>query len=352
MNLFPFLRLVVLFVIPLFLFLLWIIKKPTSLWTGFWGLVLLGGTYLTIVLELERWNTKIAIWVAMPGILLLGLFTLFGTLGIVIYLFWNEGVLLKKEGFRLANLLPLIIALILIFFEVGLVYFAYQLEHPFVTMLASFLIFCFSYGVSVFIMYTLTSIFYNLYPIRKPIDYIIILGAGLIDGERVTPLLASRIEAGLALYDRQKKKLGHEAVIIVSGGQGPDEKISEAQAMKNYLDEQKRTDLKVLLETESINTRQNLEFSEKIIKKDSSDADINDLNLVIATNNYHLLRAGKLARKIGLFARGVGSKTKAYYLPTAFIREYIGYLEMSKSKHLSVLFLALILSLILFFLFI
>ena len=55
---------------------------------------------------------------------------------------------------------------------------------------------------------------------------------------------------------------------------------------------------------------------------------------MIATSDYHLLRAGKLGNRLGIFVRGVGSKTKAYYLPTAFIREYIGYLALTKKRHI------------------
>ena len=68
---------------------------------------------------------------------------------------------------------------------------------------------------------------------------------------------------------------------------------------------------------------------------------------MIATSDYHLLRAGKLGNRLGIFVRGVGSKTKAYYLPTAFIREYIGYLAMTKKRH--ILFFSTLLVLTLLF---
>jgi len=61
-------------------------------------------------------------------------------------------------------------------------------------------------------------------------ETIIILGAGLF-GDKVPPLLAQRLDKGLAIYEKFNRK----PVIIVSGGQGDDEWISEAKAMAGYL---------------------------------------------------------------------------------------------------------------------
>jgi uncharacterized SAM-binding protein YcdF (DUF218 family) len=44
---------------------------------------------------------------------------------------------------------------------------------------------------------------------------------------------------------------------------------------------------------------------------------------LLVTSNYHVLRAVILARSLGLNAQGIGSPTALYYLPAAFIREYI-----------------------------
>ena len=57
-----------------------------------------------------------------------------------------------------------------------------------------------------------------------------VLGAGIFS-EEVTTLLAARLDKALSVYHSQRTK----PIIIVSGGQGPDEPISEALAMKRYL---------------------------------------------------------------------------------------------------------------------
>ncbi|WP_161947224.1 YdcF family protein, partial [Streptococcus suis] len=77
-------------------------------------------------------------------------------------------------------------------------------------------------------LYT-TSSFVNLVNFFSgKLDYVVVLGAGLI-GNKVTPLLASRIDKGIAIYQKQPG-----SKLIMSGGQGPDELIAEGQAMANY----------------------------------------------------------------------------------------------------------------------
>lgn len=58
---------------------------------------------------------------------------------------------------------------------------------------------------------------------------VVVLGAGL-RGEQVSGLLARRLDAALAYY-RQNP----DVLLVVSGGQGPDEAIPEAEAMARYL---------------------------------------------------------------------------------------------------------------------
>ena len=54
------------------------------------------------------------------------------------------------------------------------------------------------------------------FPPRKRVDYIVVLGSGLIDG-KVPPLLAGRVDAALRYAARQKRKTGREPCLIMSG---------------------------------------------------------------------------------------------------------------------------------------
>lgn len=323
-------------VIPIICFLYWVYFRPTSLWTAFFFLYLVSGILLIIVTQIEKINNQLAWWIAVIIGMVILLVGVFGLLATVIGLFINQYYLIKREGKSLSNLLPLIVGIGIVGMQ-GLFLLASLIKGKwYLTTLSSFFSSIFTYIGVVFVFYTITAFLYNHYPIRKKVDYIIVLGAGLINGEKVTPLLASRINIAMSLYQKQQKKYQHNPTVILSGGQGPDEKISEAEAMKQYMVEQGFNVDKLYLETESTNTKENMRFSENMAIRLDNISDFRQKNVVIASNNYHILRAGKLAAQLGIPARGIGSKTKLYYLPTAFIREFIGYLFMTKRTHLFV----------------
>lgn len=186
--------------------------------------------------------------------------------------------------------------------------------------------------LAVYILYTFTSLFlysmfYRILPKNKNCDFIIVHGAGLLDGYRVSPLLAGRLEKGIEIYE----KSGQKANIIVSGGKGSDEQMSEAEAMKNYLIENGIDEKHIVLENKSRNTLENLSFSKKIM-----DDMKENYSCIFVTSDYHVFRTGNYAKKVGLKIDGVGCKTAFYYWPNAFIREYIA-LMLKYKKALIVL---------------
>lgn len=61
------------------------------------------------------------------------------------------------------------------------------------------------------------------------LDYIIIPGAGL-NGDKPSPVLEMRLSYSCSYLEAHP-----ETIVIVSGGQGPTEPISEAESMKNWL---------------------------------------------------------------------------------------------------------------------
>jgi len=338
---------------PLICFLYWNYFRPTSLWNGFFFIISSGMVYASLVILVERFSQYFSLILLIPLIISIVFLSILGLSASIVGLFWNEKVLLQREGKSFSNMVPLIVALGLLSVQILMFIVTFYSRNIFLTTLLSFSTATLSYLIFLFILYGTTAILYNHFPIRKKVDYIIVLGAGLINGETVTPLLASRIDKGVELYMKQKRKYGHEPTIILSGGQGKDEKLSEAQAMKHYLDKLPVEINKVYLEEKSTNTDENIKFSEMLAGKEDGIRDFKDKYVVIATNNYHLLRAGKIATRLGIRARGVGSKTKMYYLPTAFIREYVGYLVMTKRKHLIFIgffFSMAVLQLVLYFL--
>ena len=150
-------------------------------------------------------------------------------------------------------------------------------------------------------------------------DYILILGCRFRRDGTLTPLLRGRVDRAIAFWQRQREATGREAVIMPSGGQGADEPIAEAEAMRRYLVEQGIPEEKIVLEDRSRNTFQNMAFSKALIEREARGA-----RVVYATTNYHVFRSGVWANLAGLPAEGVGSQTKWWYWPNAFMRECVG----------------------------
>lgn len=167
-------------------------------------------------------------------------------------------------------------------------------------------------------------------------DYIIVLGAGLLNGDQVSPLLGQRIDRGLTFYKKQLKKTGKVAKMIFSGGQGGDEKVPEGTAMLEYALKQGLPENDGLAETESKNTYQNMLYSKKIIEK---QADVKSPKTIFVTNGYHTFRAGMVAKQAGLKADGIGAHTAKFFLPNAIIREYIAIFMRNKYWHAAAIIL-------------
>ncbi|HPR81873.1 MAG TPA: YdcF family protein, partial [Enterococcus sp.] len=85
----------------------------------------------------------------------------------------------------------------------------------------------------------------------------------------------------------------------------------------------------ILVETNSTTTLENMQFSKEIIRQNFGE----NANVIFSSNNYHIFRAGIFARWAGLKADGIGSKTALYYLPNAFLREFIAIVAMNKKRH-------------------
>ncbi len=156
-------------------------------------------------------------------------------------------------------------------------------------------------------------------------DYILILGCGFRPDGTLPPLLRGRVDKAMEFWYKQKEETGKKAVIIPSGGQGPNESMAEAQAMYQYMVSSGFPEECIVREDKSVNTYQNMEFSRKIIE--SSHPDSSDANTAFVTTNYHVFRSGVWAGLAGLEAEGLGSDTKWWFWPNAFVRECVGLLQ-------------------------
>ena len=153
-------------------------------------------------------------------------------------------------------------------------------------------------------------------------DFIIILGCGFRKDGTLPPLLRGRVDRAVAFWREQKEQGGKEAVLIPSGGQGADEVMPEAAAMKRYLLEQGIPEERIRTEEASRNTFENMAFSRKLMEEENPEG-----RAAFATTSYHVFRSGVWANRAGLRAEGMGSRTKWWFWPNAFMRECLGLLK-------------------------
>ncbi len=165
-------------------------------------------------------------------------------------------------------------------------------------------------------------------------DYILIHGCQIMEDGTLTPLLRARADRALEFARMQKEKTGKEIIFVPSGGQGPDECMTEAEAIKNYLLSRGIPEERILPENESANTQENIANSVRLIAAHAGTADV---KAAFSTTNYHVFRAGLIAENEGAHMEGIGSPTKRYFWVNAFIREFIATLVSERKKHVLVI---------------
>ena len=142
-------------------------------------------------------------------------------------------------------------------------------------------------------------------------DYLMVLGASVYD-DGPSPALVRRINAVTGCLDQHP-----DALIIATGGQGEGERITEAQCIRDELVRRGVDPARILLEDKSTNTWENMTFSKALIDRD-------DATVGIVTNNYHVWRSTRLARRAGLTnVHGIAAEYTGPTLIHFMVREAI-----------------------------
>ncbi len=109
---------------------------------------------------------------------------------------------------------------------------------------------------------------------------------------------------------------------VVSGGQGADEPISEAECMYNELVRMGISPDRIYLEDKSTSTYENLLFSQEVIKQKNLSPEI-----TIITNDFHQYRASEIAASLGIENYNISGQTNILLFPTFYVRELCGILH-------------------------
>ncbi len=235
---------------------------------------------------------------------------------------YNGVVIIKREGFSPKNMLSIFMPLLVVLYVILWGKFGSSLYNTITGIIYNYFGLILLYLILISTAYFFSSGFNVLHKKPRNLDYIIVLGAGLM-GDRVTPLLKGRIDKSIEVF-----RVNDKAKLIMSGGQGPDEQVSEAQAMFDYAVSRGVDPEDIIMEDKSTNTKENLRFSKRLIT-------IEQPRIAIVSSQYHIFRALLIANEMGIKAIGIGKRTKRYYAINAFIREIIGYIYLYRKKHLS-----------------
>jgi len=147
-------------------------------------------------------------------------------------------------------------------------------------------------------------------------QWIIILGAQ-VRGRKITDSLKRRLDAAIHYLEENERTM-----VVVSGGRGPGEDISEADAMEQYLIEQGVAENRIRKEDQSVSTRENLSFSRRFI-------DPKHETVGIVTNNFHSYRAKLLAEQEGYaHVFSVSASSNYVFQINYLVREFFAVLAI------------------------
>lgn len=144
-------------------------------------------------------------------------------------------------------------------------------------------------------------------------SYAILLGCR-VNGSTPSLMLQSRLDTAVEFLNKNPN-----VKIIVSGGKGADEDISEAEAMRRYLCNAGISESRIIIEDKSYDTDMEFEYCSEIIKNLSGNT---KTATAIITNDFHLYRSSYLAKENGLTAYTVSAQTPEYLKLNYHIREF------------------------------
>lgn len=238
------------------------------------------------------------------------------------------GLLAMADTLMVSVLVPKILNLeVLLPGVIGIIFTLYaiiKIKNPNIKFvkhkaLRNFAVFIISFCIVFFVLVECIIIFGSEDQSNTPVDFVIVLGAGLDYRNKPSGPLLLRLDKCIEYVSQNPL-----TPIIVSGGQGPDEEVSEAFAMEEYLVSKGIPRDSIIMEQESKNTLENIKNSKALIDK---LPDAQSKKVLIVTNSFHMFRAKMLAERFGLKAYGMPCITPIYTLPNNYLREFFAVIK-------------------------
>ena len=127
----------------------------------------------------------------------------------------------------------------------------------------------------------------------RAVDAIVVMGAAQYDG-RPSPQLAARLDHVAELWPRELAP-----IVIVTGGNQPGDRFTEAEASAAYLVERGIPEASIVLEDSGATSFESLE---RVVGLLAGNAENADSSVLVVTDPYHSLRSRLIAEEVGMTA--------------------------------------------------
>jgi uncharacterized SAM-binding protein YcdF (DUF218 family) len=145
-------------------------------------------------------------------------------------------------------------------------------------------------------------------------DVLLVLGAGLLD-DQISASLERRLNVAVEYFQHNP-----QVKIIVCGGLGERQSITEAEAMERFLVEHGVPLANIVREDQSTSTFENLLFARELFPEGSSVA--------LITNDFHIFRATALAHELGIEVNRMGASTPISAWMLNYLREVVAVVDL------------------------
>ena len=142
----------------------------------------------------------------------------------------------------------------------------------------------------------------------KDAEYLIVLGAK-VNGTVMSLSLQERADVALTYLNENPN-----TIVVVTGGQGEDELITEASALEDFFLNNGITKERILVEDTSTSTYENFKNTYELY---------NITEAVVVTNTFHSYRANFLAQQVGMKTYPLNARTPLIIKPKSYVREYL-----------------------------
>ncbi len=131
----------------------------------------------------------------------------------------------------------------------------------------------------------------------EDVDCILVLGAGVWNGDTPSHMLEDRLNIGIELYQE-----GISNKLLMSGDHGRKE-YDEVNVMKQYAIDKGIASIDIFMDHAGFSTYESMYRAKEIFQAKK---------IVVVTQEYHMYRALYIAGKLGLEAYGVSSDPRPY----------------------------------------